>query len=212
MSEINDELIQKARNADLADYFQRSGYECELRKNELHVKGYGGLFVNTQTNEWFCFSQQGNNRGGKNPVNCLTDVLGIDFKTAVEQLSGGYPSALYHICEFAERLEKSHGTVIPLRSSLPEQCYSVLPDTGELIIINKGEAGYYRSNIDMGSKTENRALADAYNAKLGVSKAQEQAMSAGSMFGWQVPGADPKNYDENGKPIRPKNRERGSAR
>ncbi len=89
MSEINDELIQKARNADLADYFQRSGYECELRKNELHVKGYGGLFVNTQTNEWFCFSQQGNNRGGKNPVNCLTDVLGIDFKTAVEQLSGG---------------------------------------------------------------------------------------------------------------------------
>lgn len=89
MSEINDELILKARNADLADYFQRSGYECELRKNELHVKGYGGLFVNTQTNEWFCFSQQGNNRGGKNPVNCLTDVLGIDFKTAVEQLSGG---------------------------------------------------------------------------------------------------------------------------
>lgn len=89
MSEINDELIQKARNADLADYFQRSGYECELRKNELHVKGYGGLFVNTQTNEWFCFSQQGNNRGGKNPLNCLTDVLGIDFKTAVEQLSGG---------------------------------------------------------------------------------------------------------------------------
>ena len=79
MSEINDELIQKARNADLADYFQRSGYECELRKNELHVKGYGGLFVNTQTNEWFCFSQQGNNRGGKNPVNCLTDVLGIDI-------------------------------------------------------------------------------------------------------------------------------------
>ena len=128
------------------------------------------------------------------------------------ETSGGYPSALYHICEFAERLEKSHGTVIPLRSSLPEQCYSVLPDTGELIIINKGEAVYYRSNIDMGSKTENRALADAYNAKLGVSKAQEQAMSAGSMFGWQVPGADPKNYDEKGKPIRPKNRERGSTR
>lgn len=89
MSEINDELIQKARNADLADYFQRSGYECELRKNELHVKGYGGLFVNTQTNKWYCFSQSGENRGGGNPINCLTDVLGIDFKTAVEQLSGG---------------------------------------------------------------------------------------------------------------------------
>ena len=128
------------------------------------------------------------------------------------ETSGAYPRALYHICEFAERLEKSHGTVIPLRSSLPEQCYSVLPDTGELIIIKKGESGYYRTDIDMGSKAENRALADEYNAKLGVSKAQEQAMSAGSMFGWQVPGADPKNYDESGQPIRQKYKDRGAAR
>lgn len=88
MPQINDELIQRARNADLAEYFQHGGYECELRKNELHVKGYGGLFVNTQTNKWYCFSQAGENRGGGNPINCLTDVLGIDFKTAVEQLSG----------------------------------------------------------------------------------------------------------------------------
>ena len=64
----------------------------------------------------------------------------------------------------------------------------------------------------MGSKAENRALADEYNAKLGVSKAQEQAMSAGSMFGWQVPGADPKNYDESGQPIRQKYKDRGAAR
>ena len=31
------------------------------------------------------------------------------------ETSGGYSSALYHICEFAERLEQSHGSVIPLR-------------------------------------------------------------------------------------------------
>lgn len=30
---------------------------------------------------------------------------------------------LYHICEFAERMEQNGNTVIPLRSSLPEQCY-----------------------------------------------------------------------------------------
>jgi len=89
MSEINDELIQKARSANLAEYFQKSGYECELKRKELHVKGYGGLFVNTETNSWYCFSQAGNNRGGKNPVNCLTDVIGMDFKTAVEQLAEG---------------------------------------------------------------------------------------------------------------------------
>ena len=38
------------------------------------------------------------------------------------ETSGGYSSALYHICEFAERLEQTHGSVIPLRSSLPVQC------------------------------------------------------------------------------------------
>ena len=109
-------------------------------------------------------------------------------------------------------MERNGSTVITLRSSLSEQCYSVLPDTGELIIIKKGESGYYRTGIDMGDKTENRVLADEYNTKLGVSKAQEQAMSAGSMFGWAVPAADPKNYDDNGQPTRPKNKDRGDAR
>lgn len=127
------------------------------------------------------------------------------------EIGSGWNSLL-HICQFAEIMERNGSTVIPLRSSLPEQCYSVLPDTGELIIIKKGESGYYRTDIDMGDKTENRVLADEYNIKLGVSKAQEQAMSAGSMFGWAVPAADPKNYDDNGKPTRPKNKDRGDAR
>lgn len=127
------------------------------------------------------------------------------------EIGSGWNSLL-HICQFAEIMERNGSTVIPLRSSLPEQCYSVLPDTGELIIIKKGESGYYRTDIDMGDKTENRVLADEYNTKLGVSKAQEQAMSAGSMFGWAVPAADPKNYDDNGQPTRPKNKDRGDAR
>lgn len=127
------------------------------------------------------------------------------------EIGSGWNSLL-HICQFAEMMKQNGSTVIPLRSSLPDQCYSVLPDTGELIIIKKGESGYYRTDIDMGGKAENRALADEYKAKLGVSKAQEQAMSAGSMFGWAVPTADPKNYDESGQPIRPKHKDRGDAR
>lgn len=121
-------------------------------------------------------------------------------------------NSLYHICQFAEIMERNGSTVIPLRSSLPEQCYGVLPNTGEFIIVKKGESGYYQTDISMGSKEENRALADEYNGKLGVSKAQAAAMLVGSMFGWQVPGADPKNYDENGKLARTRHRDRGDAR
>ena len=121
-------------------------------------------------------------------------------------------SGLYHICQLAEMMERNGNTAIPLRSSLPEQCYGVLPSTGEISIIKKGETGYYSTDINMGSKEENAALVEEYNQKAGVSKAQAAAMLAGSMFGWAAPAADPKNYDENGTPIRPKHKDRGDAR
>lgn len=119
---------------------------------------------------------------------------------------------LYHICEFAELMEQNGSTVIPLRSSLPEQCYGTLASTGELIIIRKGESGYYRTDIDAGSKEANRNLAEEQNRLCGVTKAQAEAMSAGSMFGWATPAANPANYDENGKMIYSKVKERNDAR
>jgi len=44
--------------------------------------------------------------------------------------------------------------------------------------------------------------ADAINEQIGVTRAQAAAMLAGSMFGWACPGADPANYDEQGKPVK----------
>lgn len=129
------------------------------------------------------------------------------------ELSGGYSNSLYHICEFAEQLEehKCQG-VIPLRSSLPKQCYGTLLDTGKIVIYKRGETGYYKTDIPYTTKEDARALVDEHNARGGVSKAQEAAMAAGSMFGFDVPAADPANYDENGQPIKPKHRDRGDAR
>ena len=49
---------------------------------------------------------------------------------------------------------------------------------------------------------------DKFNEKLGVTKAQEQAMLAGSMIRWDSIAAKPKSYDENGKAIKPKDYER----
>lgn len=118
---------------------------------------------------------------------------------------------LYHICEFAERMEQCGATFIPLRSDLPEVCYSILPSTGDVIIIKHGESGYYRCEYSTEDKAFNREFANDRNANLGVSKAQIEAMLAGSMYGWDVPAADPKSYDENGTLLR-NTKDRGDAR
>lgn len=118
---------------------------------------------------------------------------------------------IYHICEFAEKMERNGNTVIPLRSSLPEKCFSVLETTGELIILKRGEKGYALAGVRNEAGTP-REGADALNRAINVTKAQEAAMVAGSMFGWAVPGADPKNYDENGRAIPHRPKDRGDAR
>lgn len=127
------------------------------------------------------------------------------------ELSGTHGTNLYHICEFSELMEASGKTVIPLRSSLPEVCFSTMPSTGELILIKKGESGCYHSDMTTSDPETNRTVANEENEKLGVTKAQEAAMLTGSMFGWAVPGADPKCYDENGMLIK-SHRDRDDAR
>ena len=121
-------------------------------------------------------------------------------------------TSLYHICEFAERMEQSGIKVIPLRSSLPRQCYTTLRSTGEIIIVKRGESGYYPTDLPDDGPEINRATVEECNREGGVSRAQEQAMFAGSAFGWDTPAADPGNYDENGVPIKPNTRNRGDAR
>lgn len=75
-------------------------------------------------------------------------------------------------------------------------------------IVQKGEHGYFATDLIPESREEGKTLADSYNQNLGVTKRQAAAMVAGSMFGWKTPAADPNSYDENGASIRPKHRER----
>ena len=82
-----------------------------------------------------------------------------------------------------------------MADGLPEMCFSTLMTTGQLICIRRGESGYYPSEWETGDKERNVEEADRLNEKLGVTPAQRMAMEIGSMAGWDVPGADPKNYE-----------------
>ena len=106
---------------------------------------------------------------------------------------------LYHICQFAEIMEKGHCAITPLRASLPESCYTfLLTEESHIGIIKKGEFGYYPSDLSTVYGQEGKDFVAELNRQDGVTPAQSAAMSAGSIFGWDCPAADPKNYDVNG--------------
>lgn len=76
---------------------------------------------------------------------------------------------------------------------LPAFAYAEHPATGETIVVKRGKSGYYPANRP--------GRPDELNARLGVTPAQAEAMLTGSIFGWDVPGADPAIYDEAGRPL-----------
>lgn len=127
---ITEEMKEQARNANLAQYFKSNGYEFEQRRSEVHVRGYGGLYVNEETNQWHCFSMSGKN-GGRNAVNCLTDVIGLDFKTAVSEL---LDISLERPIEYAKHYEppKKRELVIPERADNMRRVFAYLCQTRKI--------------------------------------------------------------------------------
>jgi hypothetical protein len=79
-----------------------------------------------------------------------------------------------------------------LSEKLPPHCYAKHPVTGEVIYIRRGVKGYWQ--LKQGDTVEQR------NARLDPvpTRQQIEAMSWGSCFGWDLPCADPDNYDEQG--------------
>ena len=77
-------------------------------------------------------------------------------------------------------------------AKLPDMCYGVLGTTNELIILKKGEIGYWKTNYGPApSYEEANEWCDLVNTNLGVTRAQRMAMEHGSMFGWDIPAANP---------------------
>lgn len=74
----------------------------------------------------------------------------------------------------------------------PQFAYALLPVDGSVILIKRGETGYWPSP---GMTPE---AADEKNEIMGLSFNEREAMQMGSLFGWHVPGAKP--YKEDGSP------------
>ena len=127
------------------------------------------------------------------------------------EVGNGWDS-LFHICQFAEQMERCHNEVIPLTPPLPEKCFTVQPSSGELIVIERYKPGYQVSPMAHFKGKTPQQTADVLNSNMGVTRAQAAAMLAGVTQGWTSPAADPNRYNERGRPVKPRRHERGGSR
>lgn len=88
-------------------------------------------------------------------------------------------------------------------NNLPEICYAILPGHGQLIRVTNGQKGYqpvqFRGEHVFGN--EAIRLMNSLNADIGIDWKIREAMQTGSMFGWDVPGANPAAYEGLSEPI-----------
>lgn len=70
--------------------------------------------------------------------------------------------------------------------NLPLLAAAWLEGTGDPVLILRGEPGY----IPFPEITD----PEAWNRSRGVTPAQAEAMQVGSMYGWDVPGANPRAW------------------
>lgn len=75
-----------------------------------------------------------------------------------------------------------------MNDNLPMRAAVMVPGQNMAGLVDRGDHGY----IPMPSWSALQA--DAWNERHGVSHAQREAMLVGSMFGWEVPGANPDHY------------------
>ena len=86
------------------------------------------------------------------------------------------------------------------KHELPKKCFSTLPSNGKRILLWRGQSGYDSFDSGVENRAAVRVEVDKDNARWGVTRAQEEAMLAGSMFGWDTPAAKPWRYDQDGRP------------
>ena len=78
------EQIEQANNADIAEYVQ-AHFNCEKAGKEIHIRGYGGLYVNPNNNTFYRHSE---NIGGKGLLEFCKKILDMPFLEAMNECVG----------------------------------------------------------------------------------------------------------------------------
>ena len=81
------------------------------------------------------------------------------------------------------------------KHELPDHCFSVMPGSGELVILQQ-ERPYIQSFVSDDPIEVRQQVADDLNEAMGVTKAQEKAMLMGAQHGFDQPCAWPWQYEK----------------
>ena len=160
-------------------------------------------FINIKGDEWFTLKENDYlkiyypKRDDKG-MGLNYDLVKVKYHTPESFFMyeyGDYPE----ICGydyFAEWVEKENLRVVLLRKNLPEYCYTLLNDRGQIAKLTKGKEGYEIIDelICINSNLAQQLVNDLNNKLGGVSPEQEVAMYIGAMSGWDKAGADPDFY------------------
>lgn len=86
-----------------------------------------------------------------------------------------------------------------MKNDLPSFCYTFIrtnPPGERIGLIKRGQTGYYKTDFDFPLTPADAAadLVSRLNKKMQITEEQVSAMEAGSLFGFDVPGANPCAY------------------
>lgn len=175
-------------------------YDKNLLDKHIEKAQRGIRFIDSQYNELFRIPD------GKQII--VTDAVGEKHDFVCRYIDNYHAEVgrnLFHICEFAERMERIGGAYSPKETPLPYRCYAVNKRKGEIMSITRYEHGYKcKPNLrQLKTNKEREAYAMELNGYLdeAITPAQVSAMKAGCLFGWGSPLAKAEAYDKNGKAI-----------
>ena len=170
-------------------------YQRELLDEHIQNARRGIQFVHVDGDDWFHLSDGDRILMVSDAGRSERTVRHVDDHHF--EIGGPILSICYTALEFAIQAEGKSEEIIPLRSSLPEKCYLYVEATDTIALITRGERGYMETDVVPETVSKRKGV-EYLNDTMGITKAQEAAMEAGAMFGWDKPAADPDTYDENG--------------